>query len=72
MPLKDDLNNVKGAEESAIITDSPVYNKETIAIPRPERSFGIDTKNNIFDNIVNAGESGTLDISALDSFSQVS
>ena len=55
MPLDNNLNNVKGAEETAIVTDSPVYNKEIVAVPKPERSFGIDTKENIFDNIVNAG-----------------
>jgi hypothetical protein len=42
-------------DKSVYVNDPELYNKETKAVPAPERGIGIDTKETIFDNIVNAG-----------------
>ena len=65
-------NDINGVEQSAFETTPGIYGKKTKTIPKPEKNIGIDTKNEFFDNIVDAFESSTLDISSLDSFSQVS
>jgi hypothetical protein len=39
-------------EKSVYVNDPELYNKETKAVPAPERGIGIDTKETIFDNIV--------------------
>ena len=70
MPLKS--TNDLTQEDSAFIDAEHVYHKETIAVPAPERSFGIDTKQTIYDNIINAGKNGQLDINALESFTSIS
>ena len=70
MPLKN--TNDLTQEDSAFIDAEHVYHKETIAVPAPERSFGIDTKQTIYDNIINAGKNGQLDINALESFTSIS
>ena len=69
MPIN---SNTKGVQEDSVYLDQPqVYHKETIAIPAPERNFGVDTKNTVFDNIVQAGISGQLDINSLQSFTSI-
>lgn len=70
MPLKS--TNDLTQEDSAFIDAEHVYHKETIAVPAPERSFGIDTKQTIYDNIINAGKNDQLDITALESFTSIS
>lgn len=73
MPLNNmHQDDIKGKEDSAFLNQEQVYHKETIAVPAPERSFGVDTKESIFSNIINAGASGQLDISALDNFTSIS
>lgn len=57
---------------SAFVNDDSLYNSKIVSIPKPEANIGIDTKEVLFDNIVNAGLSSSLDISALESFTQVS
>ena len=69
MPL--DTNVIAGEEESAFLNQPDVYHKETIAVPAPDRNFGIDTKKTVFHNIVNAGISGQLDINSLQSFTSI-
>lgn len=59
-------------QTSAFINDEKVYNSPIKSQPKPERNIGIDTKEVLFDNIANAGISSQLDISALESFSNVS
>ena len=58
--------------KSAFINDQEIYNSPIKSKPAPERNIGIDTKEVLFDNIYNAGVSSQLDISALESFTQVS
>ena len=73
MPLSNmHQDDIKGKEDSAFSNQEQVYHKETIAVPAPERNFGVDTKETIFSNIINAGTNGQLDISALDSFTSIS
>ena len=57
---------------TAFVNDEQSYNSPIKSQPKPERNIGIDTKEVLLDNITNAGISSQLDISALESFSQVS
>ena len=57
---------------SAFVNDDSLYNSKIESIPKPEANIGVDTKEVLFDNITNAGLSSSLDISALESFTQVS
>ena len=47
---------------------------ENIAVPKPlpDKINDIDTKNHIYDNIIDSQEKGTLDISSLNSFTNIS
>lgn len=71
MPL--DINSeIKGQEASVYQEQPAVYHKETKAVPAPERGIGIDTEKTLFDNIINAAQKGSLDVTALDSFRNIS
>ncbi len=59
-------------QNNAFVNDDKLYNSPIKSQPKPEKNIGIDTKEVLFDNIVNAGISSQLDISALESFSNVS
>lgn len=59
-------------QKTAFINDENVYNSPIKNMPKPEKNIGIDTQEVLFDNIANAGLSSQLDISALESFTQVS
>ena len=59
-------------QNNAFVNDEKVYNSPIKSQPKPEKNIGIDTKEVLFDNIANAGISSQLDISALESFSNVS
>ena len=72
MPLTLDKTDIKGQEESAFVDAEKVYHRETIAVPAPERNIGVDTKETIYTNIINAGQSHQLDINALESFTSIS
>jgi hypothetical protein len=61
-----------GNQNNAFINDEQIYNSPIKSQPKPEKNIGIDTKESLFDNIINAGISSQLDISSLESFSQVS
>lgn len=61
-----DLNN------NAFIDDASQYGTKTKPVPVPEKNIGIDTDNSFFADIIDAGESGQLDISKLESFTQIS
>ena len=69
MPLNTTTNN---QENTAFVNNPDLYHKEVRTIPAPERGIGIDTKETIFSNIVQAGLSSQLDISALESFTSIS
>lgn len=60
------------AKNGAFEYDENSYGVKVQSIPKPEKNIGIDTNEVFFDNIVNAGLSSSLDITALESFSQVS
>ena len=57
---------------NAFIDDASQYGTKTQPVPVPEKNIGIDTNSSFFTDIVNAGESGQLDISKLESFTQIS
>lgn len=57
---------------TAFVNDEKIYNSPIKNKPMPERNIGIDTHEVLLDNIANAGLSSQLDISALESFTQVS
>lgn len=65
-------------KELAIQQNDNFYNKPIKSIPKPETNIGIDTKNTLIQNISQSIESGItgqvsqLDISAIESFTQVS
>ena len=59
-------------QTTAFINDEQSYNSPIKNKPIPEKNIGIDTQELLFDNIANAGLSSQLDISALESFTQVS
>lgn len=52
--------------------DEGIYSKPTKAVPAPEKNIGVDTDSELLDSIVTAGTSSQLDISALESFLNVS
>lgn len=60
------------SNKTAFVNDEQSYDAKIQSIPKPEKNIGIDTKEVFFDNITNAGLASALDISELESFSQVS
>lgn len=64
-------NNVNNSN-SAFVQVTDEYNKKTKAVPKQQASFGVDTSESLFDNIIKAGIASKLDITELESFSQVS
>ena len=58
-------------DDSAIVQDKTIYGKKTKAVPKPEKSIGIDTKKQILDNIYQAGEVGQIDMSSIENFSRM-
>lgn len=61
------------AEEksSAFVNDDKAYNKDIKPVPAPEKEIGIDTKQYLFQNIINAGEASKLDIGAIEAFTSI-
>lgn len=66
------MDNNTNNSSSAFVQATDEYNKKTKAIPKQQASFGIDTDETLFDNIIKAGVASKLDITELESFSQVS
>ncbi len=62
MPTENN-NNV-----SAFVDDKEIYNKKPNIEPSPEKQIGINTTNSFYKNIIQAGMSNQLDMSALNSF----
>lgn len=72
MPL-DELNTTSQIEVDKVFTAPDNFiNREAQPIPKPNKEIGIDTQNQFFDNIVDAGVVSKIDISALQSFTSVS
>lgn len=59
-------------ETSPIVQDDELLRKKTKSVPKPKQRKDIDTEGKFFDNIIGAGTSSQLDITAINSFSQVS
>lgn len=59
-------------QDTAYIKDDGFYHKRTQAVPKPELDIGIRTDGAIYDNIIEAGTSSTLDVSQLNAFSNLS
>lgn len=53
-------------------SDSSNYGKKINPIPRPERDIGIDTKDSLLNNIIDAGTSSQLNIAELNAFTSIS
>ena len=66
------MDNITNNSNSAFVQVTDEYNKKTKAIPKQQASFGIDTSESLFDNIIKAGIASKSDITELESFSQVS
>ena len=66
------MDNTTNNSNSAFVQVTDEYNKKTKAVPKQQASFGIDTSESLFDNIIKAGIASKLDITELESFSQVS
>ena len=66
-------DEVKGQEQSVFVDDETIYNKKTKTVPKKTQSIGIDLNDTVFNNIISEGTSShNLDLSALESFTQVS
>ena len=66
-------DEVKGQEQSVFVDDETIYNKKTKTVPKKSQSIGIDLNDTVFNNIISEGTSShNLDLSALESFTQVS
>lgn len=72
------MAEIENQKDRAIVQDDSVYNKPTQSVPRPQPNIGIDTDNTLIKNIVQSNEDGKtgqasqLDLSAINSFTQVS
>lgn len=66
------MPDVQKEQGSPFIDNKHLYGKEIKSTPTPQKEIGVDTDKTIFDNIINAGMSNNLDMSALDAFTQVS
>lgn len=59
-------------KDNAFSTDDVSYNSTVKAVPTPDKEIGIDLKNTVIDSVIDSIESNKVDISALESFTQVS
>lgn len=66
------MPDIQKEQGSPFIDNKHLYGKEIKSTPTPQKEIGVDTDKTIFDNIINAGMSNNLDMSALDAFTQVS
>lgn len=66
------MNESTNVKSTPFVNDSTFYNKPTEAIPAPERNIGIDTKEKMFQNIIDAGEANAVNISAIENFTNIS
>lgn len=69
----DEFNDLQQGAENSIYADEPdAYNRPVQPRPRPEKEIGIDTSNGFMDDVIAAGDSNQLDISAIEQFTRVS
>lgn len=55
-----------------VLGDPEQFGTKINPVPVPEKNIGIDTDSTLYDNIVNAVQVGKFDLSAVESFTQVS
>lgn len=72
MPVDTTKTNLEKNENSVYREEPAVYNKVIQAAPAPEREIGIDTKQTMYQNIIQAGTNNLLDISSLNAFTNIS
>mgnify|MGYP003303799425 CR=1 FL=1 len=70
MMYDNDLENTE--EDSVFKNQSDLYGDKIKAIPKPELEIGIDRMDSFITNIVGEGDSGAVDISKINSFTQIS
>lgn len=70
--MPENINNNYNNKDSAFVNDKELYGKNTEATPKPAPEIGVDLNNTVYSNIVNVGLNGGLDLSAIESFTQVS
>lgn len=66
-----DTTELQGATQSAFADIADLYNKETKAIPKPDVQIGVDTTQSFYQNIIEQGASGNIDMSVFESFFRV-
>lgn len=66
--MKEDIKNT----ESAFVKDDELYGKKLNPTPPPQRNIGIDLDDAFINQLAGEGVSSYVDISKIDSFSQVS
>ena len=66
--MNDDINTSK----SAYVQDDNFYGKKTQAVPKPAPNIGVDYEKHVYDAIIANGVASTLDISLLNSFTNIS
>ena len=65
-----DINN--NQEKTTFVDDENQYGIKIQPKPRKKQEIGVDTDNEFYDNIIDAGLQSKLDISSIESFSQAS
>ena len=58
--------------KQAIVKDSPALNKKTKPVIKPDQGIGIDLENGLSTLIAESGLNGQVDLSTLQSFTQIS
>ena len=66
--MEDNINT----SESAYVQDDDFYHKKTKSVPKPPLDIGINYKGELYDNIIDGGQTGGLDISLIESFTSIS
>lgn len=64
-------NNLGNVDINTYTYDKNIYDKKPNTISPPEKNIGVDTNEIFIDNIIEAGLSSQLDLSKIQSFSQV-
>ena len=69
-----DLENTEEETEErpGFENQSDLYGKKIKPVPKPEIEIGIDRTNSFTNNIIGEGDSGSIDISKINSFTQIS
>ena len=58
-------------ENSVIVRDDELYNKQTKPIPKPDKKKDIDLDGTFYDNIIDAGMNNILDLNSFNSLTRV-